>query len=215
MDRLRRLALGVAIAATPAVAHASKVVTSTFNCDPANNELNSINWGDVPLHPTAGLLLPAVMPPSPFSCSAPTELTGGTEFGVFFDAIDAAQKADLKIDKWFLDTQYKDYKESIGDGQYKEVKITNFDIYSVNSDGLAKFFVDVKLDTAGNAIDNSKIYVNDAGTLVLDPPIFNNAVDISLYNSPQVPEPTSLTLAGAGLAAAAASLRRRRRKNPW
>ena len=218
MGRTGTLLTAAATAMVPTLSHAALVTNPTFNCSSdlaVPSTLTSINWGDftsnssiIIVTATGGETAGPAM-----GCAAgiPSAfVSGGDSFTIDFTPPSSAQ--------WLGGAKMteKDFTEDIGDAKYE---VALFDAYLPYSPGLIAVketdenFLGISFkwlygDKQPGPIGFS---VDTAGNLVLDPAIPENGVTVSFYSTPQVPEPGSLLLLGAGMAGLGALWRKKRR----
>lgn len=233
--RARSLA-ALAFAAAPFVsAHASIAPpspTPSFNCDPSGVG-GTIDWGDgLSFNPylgfTAGTDLKESVPFNPFSCSVDggfmdsldkTSPTGGMlkYFEVKLTDV-VISSVDQKIvngpvvdpNNPFTFAEGKDYNAD------QKVYDTFWDInLNVSDPSLKdstehKDFIGIEVGSQNGFVPDGMLKYDAAdGSVFLDPTIPGAGSNISLYSTPQVPEPGSLVMLGSGLLGIGALVRRR------
>ena len=210
------------IAAFPLAAHASfSFGMPSFSCSTDGGVVAGINWGDKssmgsPMIST-DLTISGNLPAVQFGCSNKVYSAGveGKEFQVNFGMFQPPDPL-IKFDGVSLANDYKEIKFFNADGLPQMKWDTFYDLWlnvdKWNGDGWVfdhKDFIGIKLDSGvGFASPGSFVVVD--GSVFLDPSIPGGSAVVSLYNTPEVPEPATLLLFGTG---AAAGVLRRKRKS--
>lgn len=217
MARSRTLFTVAAAAVVPTLSHAAAFSTPSFSCtsDPAApSTLSSIDWGDFSSNSSIIIVLDkSHSEEQSFGCSNGTPskfLSGGTNFQIEFSAPPAGTGL-----KWDVGDKFheKDFTEE--DPAGKVYNVAMFDVYMPYDAGakLGDNFLGIQWKwISGEAAPGAPSFSLDAaGNLILDPSIPPSGVTVSLYNTPQVPEPGSMLLLGAGMAGLTALWRKKRR----